>query len=267
MPSQQDRITPATGSGTVSALERGIAVLRCFTQAVPTLSNAELSLRTGIPKPTVTRLATTLVGLGMLRQDGVTERFSLAAGVVPLANAFLAHVDVRAVARPYMAAVAERFGGAVYLAVRDECDMVLIEIARSRTASLRSNHELGARIAMRESALGRAYLCALAQHDAPGHARLLAALASTDRAAHARAQAGLVRAQADFQHDGLCLSLGEVAPLVHSVAVPLQDARGDILALNFGAPGFAMPENFLRGTVGPALREAVQSIRQDMLGQ
>lgn len=257
----------ANAAGTVTALERGIAVLRCFTQDVPSLSNAELSLRTGIPKPTVTRLATTLVALGMLRQDPATERFALAAGVVPLANAFLAQVDVRAVARPHMAALAERFGGAVYLAVRDELDMVLIEIARSRSASLRSNHELGARIALRESALGRAYLCALAAHDEPAHARLMARLVRADRAAHARAAPGLAQAQADFVQDGLCLSLGEVSPLVHSVAVPLEDARGEVLALNFGAPGFAMPEGFLRHTVGPALREAVEAIQREMLGR
>ncbi|MBU4611835.1 helix-turn-helix domain-containing protein [Achromobacter sp. GG226] len=267
MPSTPVHALPANAAGTVTALERGIAVLRCFTETIPTLSNAELSLRTGIPKPTVTRLATTLVSLGMLRQDPVTERFALAAGVVPLASAFLAHVDVRAVARPHMAALAERFSGAVYLAVRDDLDMVLIEIARSRSATLRSNHELGARIAMRESALGRAYLCALAAHDASAHARLVAQLARADRAAHERAAAGLAQAQADFAQDGLCLSLGEVSPLVHSVAVPLEDARGDLLALNFGAPSFAMPEGYLRDTVGPALREAVEAMRQEMLGR
>ncbi len=264
MSSQPEFSSPSAGAGTVTALERGIAVLRCFTEAIPTLSNAELSLRTGIPRPTVTRLATTLVGLGMLRQDPYTERFSLGAGVVPLASAFLAQVDVRAIARPHMAALAERFSGAVYLAVRDELHMVLIDIARSRSASLRSNHELGARIAMGESALGRAYLCALGQRDPAARTRLVSRLARADRAGQERLQAGLVKAQADYVRHGMCLSLGEVTPLIHSVAVPLEDANGDILTLNFGAPSFSTPEGLLRKTVGPALRDAVSAIRREL---
>ena len=41
---------------TVSALERGIAVLRCFDEDRRVLSPTELSRLTGIPRPTVTRL-------------------------------------------------------------------------------------------------------------------------------------------------------------------------------------------------------------------
>ena len=48
---------------TVSALERGIAVLRCFTEDRRVLGPTELSRLTGVPRPTVTRLASTLVGL------------------------------------------------------------------------------------------------------------------------------------------------------------------------------------------------------------
>src|SRR3546814_1456978 len=55
MPPRVANAAAPAAAGTVSALERGIAVLRCFTEDVASLSNAELSLRTGIPKPTVTR--------------------------------------------------------------------------------------------------------------------------------------------------------------------------------------------------------------------
>ena len=52
---------------TVSALERGIAVLRCFTEDRRVLGPTELSRLTGVPRPTVTRLASTLVGRGRRR--------------------------------------------------------------------------------------------------------------------------------------------------------------------------------------------------------
>ena len=39
-----------------TTLARGLEVLRCFTPLEPLLGNKEISVRTGLPKPTVSRL-------------------------------------------------------------------------------------------------------------------------------------------------------------------------------------------------------------------
>src|SRR5947207_2643889 len=92
---------------TVSALERGVAVLRCFTEERRVLTSTELSRLTSVPRPTVTRLAATLATLGLLTQEPDGDRFMLGPGVVSLARVFLAGLDVRAVARPLMQTLAE----------------------------------------------------------------------------------------------------------------------------------------------------------------
>ena len=76
-------------SSNVSALERGISVLRCFDEKSSLLSNQQLSQLTGIPKPTMTRLTATLLNLGLMRQDAARESYMLGPGVMPLARAFL----------------------------------------------------------------------------------------------------------------------------------------------------------------------------------
>lgn len=258
-------VAPASGTGTVSALERGITVLRCFDENVATLSNAELSQLTGIPKPTVTRLAATLVSLGLLRQDPQTERFSLAAGVVSLARAFLAHVDVREVARPHMSKLARELSGATYLAVPEGTEMVLIEIARSREAGLRSHHEIGTRIPMATSALGRAYLSALAQWHPSRYPQVMQQLQDH----HGEEQwpdilAGIQAAQTLWQSEGYVLSLGEVNPQIHSAAVPLPVADGEPLALNFGGPSFTFTEAWMRSQVAPMLQQAADAIAREI---
>jgi hypothetical protein len=43
-----------------TTLARGIELLRCFTAEQRQLSNAELAARTGLPRPTVSRLTYTL---------------------------------------------------------------------------------------------------------------------------------------------------------------------------------------------------------------
>ena len=50
-------------SDTVSALERGISVLRCFSEERPVLGYAEVARITGIPRPTVNRLVATLLAM------------------------------------------------------------------------------------------------------------------------------------------------------------------------------------------------------------
>src|ERR1700740_456804 len=92
----------ADRSDTVSALERGISVLRCFTEDRPLLSHAEVARITGIPRPTVNRLVATLLAMGMLKTAPGSDRFSLGPGVVSLARVFLGGLDVRAIARPVM---------------------------------------------------------------------------------------------------------------------------------------------------------------------
>ena len=51
----------------VTALARGLDILRCFGPSDEYLGNAELAKRTSIPRPTVSRMTATLTQLGYLR--------------------------------------------------------------------------------------------------------------------------------------------------------------------------------------------------------
>ena len=104
----------------VRAPDRGLALLQCFGDSQRQLGPTEPARLTGIPCPSATRLAATLVAQRWLRTepDG-GERFMLSAGVVSLAQVFLSGQDVRAALRGPMPALAERTGGSVYQAVRD----------------------------------------------------------------------------------------------------------------------------------------------------
>src|SRR3954467_2730375 len=110
-PPAENGSAPERGD-TVSALERGISLLRCFTEERRVLTSTELSRLTGVPRPTVTRLASTLVTLGLLCQEPEGDRYMLGPGVVSLARVFLAGLDVRAIARPMMQMLAEAAGAA-----------------------------------------------------------------------------------------------------------------------------------------------------------
>lgn len=256
---------------TVSALERGVAVLRCFTETQRVLSPTELARLTDIPRPTVTRLAQTLVAMGLLRLQPGSEAFALGPGVVSLARVFLAGLDVRGAARPHLQALAEAAAGSVYLAVPDGLDMVLIEACRPQASMLAPRLDVGSRAPMAQSALGRAHLWALGRPPlgAPdGSARkpLLAALKREHGKRWATLEPPLLRALQEADRTGCCVSAGEFHREIHSVSVPLLGAGGEPMALNCGSAAFAYSEAHLRRVVTPLLLRAAQAIARDIGG-
>lgn len=243
--------------GTVSALDRGLALLQCFSAEQRLLGPTELARMTGIPRPSVTRLAATLVSHRWLQPEPGGERFMLGAGVVTLAQVFLAGLDVRAAARGPMQALAERTGGTVYLALRDGLEMVLVEACRARSTMLTARLDVGSRVPLPNSALGRAYLGAL---EGTARTQLLDSLRLARGSDWQALAPGLQRALAEHARSGCCLSAGEFHREINSVAVALVGPRGEVMSFNCGGPAFAFTEERLQREVAPALVEMVQSV-------
>ncbi|NIQ10280.1 MAG: helix-turn-helix domain-containing protein, partial [Gammaproteobacteria bacterium] len=60
----------------ITALARGLSVLRCFRQGDRFLGNQEIAERTGLPKATVSRLTNTLTVLGYLNHSKRFNQYS-----------------------------------------------------------------------------------------------------------------------------------------------------------------------------------------------
>ena len=242
---------------TVSALDRGLALMQCFSDTRRVLGPTELARLTGIPRPSVIRLAATLVAHRWLQTEPDGERYMLGAGVVALAQVFLAGLDLRAVARGPMQQLADRFGASVYLALRDGLEMVLVEACRARSAMLTARLDVGSRAPLPNSALGRACLAAA---DPATRAQLVESLRLARGSDWPALEAGLAAALAEHARHGWCTSLGAFHRDINSVAVALVGPRGEVHVFNCGGPAFALPESRLRGEVAPALLQMAGEI-------
>ncbi len=121
----------------ITALARGLDVLRCFRPGEVELTNTDFAERTGLPKPTVSRLTYTLCKLEYLVADQRTGTYRLGAGVLQLGFGVLAGMeigdraaevlsDLRKGPNSYItAALGERF--------RDKVIYIAVQ-ARSRTS-------------------------------------------------------------------------------------------------------------------------------------
>lgn len=76
----------------ITALARGLELLRCFTPKHQHLGNQELAQMTGLPKPTITRLTHTLSRLGYIKQVPNSSKFQLSVGVLAFGYSMLSNV-------------------------------------------------------------------------------------------------------------------------------------------------------------------------------
>ncbi|WP_434624158.1 IclR family transcriptional regulator [Azospirillum sp. B2RO_4] len=141
----------------VTALARGLELLRAFRRNESMLGNLELAQRTGLPKPTVSRLTYTLSKLGYLAYDQNTGKYRLGTSV--LAPRRLSGMGIRQVARPLMQELADQTGLAVALGGRDRLSMIYLEcckatgpitpVARRRLPHQAVDHRHGPRLSGR----------------------------------------------------------------------------------------------------------------------
>jgi len=144
----------------VTALARGVELLRAFGPDDDFLGNAELSRRTGIPRPTVSRLTYTLASLGYLVYVEAQEKYRIGQAAMLPAQRYLSGAGIRDIAQPLMQSLAFATGCTVALAAPDRHDMVYLEVCQPRGA-LVMRLTPGSRLPMATSAIGKAWLAGL----------------------------------------------------------------------------------------------------------
>jgi DNA-binding IclR family transcriptional regulator len=253
-PPEQER--PEKDRRFVTALARGLELLRCFGPGDRQLGNQELARRAGLPKPTVTRLTYTLTRLGYLRAAG--QGYALGPGVLALGYALLAAMDVRRVARPLMQHLAEHARASVNLGMRDGLGVVYLDTYRS-ASSASVQLDVGSRLPLAVTSMGRAYLGALTLDE---RRPLLEELRRADPDGWPAARKGIAQALRDLDRHGFCYSLGDWRKDVHAVAVPLRIADGsDAFVFSCSGPAFEMGRARLEADIGPRLLNLVGNVR------
>ncbi|MCZ8385611.1 IclR family transcriptional regulator [Achromobacter xylosoxidans] len=246
----------AVGEGPVSpdfitALARGLEVLRCFRPGVAALGNLDLARLTGLPKPTISRITYTLTELGYLRYHPDTGKYSPGYGVLALGFGLLAGLEVRELAKASMADLARETGGAVALGAFDGDAMTYVEAIHGSSA-LYLRLPVGYRASL-DSAMGRAYLASL---PAAACADVMERLGPA-----APAAAAIERARAELRDTGCCFAIGEWQSGINAVAVPFTSVTGEgVFVMSCGGPEGLLPEAGLRTQVAPALRAAIAGL-------
>jgi len=244
-----DEPLPGKDRQFVTALARGLELLRCFGPGERYLGVTELARRTGIPKPTVSRLVGTLCKLGYLSVSETFGQYRLGAGVLSLGFAMLSNLDVRQLAKPFMQELAEYSRASVSIGIRDRLSMVYIETIRS-SAPIALQRSIGARLPLATTSMGRAYLAALPESE---RSFLMDHIRLRDEESWPRIKAGIEQGLLDYAERGFCTSLGEWEKEIVSVGVPFLSPDGSLMAFNCGGPAYVLTREKLENDIGPKL--------------
>jgi DNA-binding IclR family transcriptional regulator len=244
----------------VTSLARGLEILRAFNPEDGSLGNQELAQRTGLPKPTVSRITHTLTMLGYLDYDPRLARYMIAPAVLSLGHACVGAAAIRRAAAPYMQELAEYADAAVALGTRDRLSMIYLDVARgSRTVAF--SLAPGARVSMHNTAMGAAYLAALPEKD---RQFLLEAIAKAHPDEWPEISAQFERAFAEIKEDGFCVYQGTYERAMNAVGAALVQPDGTVNAFSCAATAFQFPASRLRGDIGPRLLGMAKAIARDM---
>lgn len=241
----------------VTALARGLDVLSAFKKGEVALSNAEIAERCDLPRSTVSRLTYTLTRLGYLHHVEEIGKYRLGGQLLALGALALGGLSVRAIARARMRDIANEADATVGLGLRDRLSMRYVECQRG-PAAISINIDVGARLSMARSSMGRAYLAALTEAE---RAPLLEEMQLYDPLAWPKLREGIDRALEDHATLGCCCSFGDWQESVSAIAVGFRPGGGlEPMAINCGAPTVITSPRFLLDVARPRLVDLARSL-------
>jgi len=248
----------------VTALARGLEVLRAFTPTEGLLGNGEIAERTGLPKPTVSRLTYTLTKLGYLAHVERLAKYQLAPAALALGYTALANIRIRQLARTDMQELADYAGAVVALGTRDRLDLIYLELARSKHGAMLRLMQ-GSRLPIVSTAMGRALIAGMPDSE---RSWLLGYIKRQEGKNWPKVKTIIERSIRDFETRGFTLSLGDWERDINAIGVPLTAPDGSgVFAFNCGAPAFHFTRDKLENDIGPRLVNMVRNVEVALAGR
>jgi len=248
----------------ITALARGLAILRCYRVGEIYLSNQDLARRSGLAKPTVSRLTYTLTRMGFLAYSSAREEYALGPGVLVLGHTYLAAMKVREVARPLMQSLADLARATVVMGEHDALHMVVVEVCHG-SPSYKLRIEVGERVQRHMTALGRANLAATPVDKRVETVEAVCRQLAPDD--HRALTEEMLTSLQEYDKLGFVYSCGDWSPDMFAVGVPLISVDGNrVLSLSCSGPVHEMNRKRLLTEVGPRMVRLRDRIHKSVQG-
>lgn len=113
----------------VKSLYKAVQLLFYFSGEDKELGVTELAQKSGVLKSTVYNVLATYEACGIVERNPRTNKYRLGLKILELSNQFYRNSDIRQVMRPYMDELAAQSGECVYLAARQDREIIYMDAA------------------------------------------------------------------------------------------------------------------------------------------
>jgi IclR family pca regulon transcriptional regulator len=236
------------------SLERGLAILGCFTPSRPVLGIADIADDLGMSRSTTHRYVITLVALGYLEQ-GASRKYRLGLRVTDLGMSALNSTGLREHAHPYLEELRQRTSYTVSLGVLDATDVLYVDRVRSfrrGQGSIDLNLHPGSRLPSYCTAMGKLLLANLPESE---QREAIASMKLTKRGPNTITSKKALREELDeVLAAGFAVNDQELAADLYSIAAPVRnEARDVVAAVNLAAHSSMISLEEMVDALGPHL--------------
>ncbi|MGW0174722.1 IclR family transcriptional regulator domain-containing protein [Rhodococcus sp. NPDC003322] len=245
----------------VQSLARGLSVIRAFDAEHARQTLSEVAKTTGLTRATARRFLLTLVELGYVRTDG--SGFWLTPRVLELGYSYLSSLTLPEIAGPHLEALTKQVHESASVSILDHGDVVYVArvpVSRIMTVAI----TIGTRFPAFATSMGRVLLAGLSESAFEDYLTTVTLTPLTARTLTApdalRDEIAKVRA------DGFCIVDQELEEGLRSLAAPIRDASGAVVAAaNISTQAARYSAEAVRTDLLPALLSTVDAIGADLV--
>jgi len=241
-------------SSSVQSVDRALTILETLARSGEA-GVTDLAAALDVHKSTAFRLVATLESHGLVEQIDGRGKYRLGIGLLRLAGATTARLDVVQEARPISRKLAADTGETVNVSVlADRSALYLDQVAGS--SALQSHNWVGQHIPLHATANGKVLLLAL---DDDQQVEMLGRMqAYTDSTITTRDR--LRKELAQVRERGYAVAVDELEVGLAAIAAPIHNAHGDVIAsMSVSGPTFRLTEERI-GEISPPLVEAAAEV-------
>lgn len=246
----------------VQSVRRAMQVLSAFSVEHPRLGVAEIAQIVGLNRTTVHRLVATLEASGLIRRDPVSNKYTLSARVLHLADVFLQQSDLRSVAQQPLTTLRDSTNETAALHQREGSYRLVINQIGANRDIRHMYRNIGEPIPLHLGAPGKVILAFSSPAEITSY---LDAELLESTTPHSITDPKVLREELEaIAQQGYAVSWEERTLGVVSLAAPIFDATGTAIAsVNVSGPSQRIRKSDVR-TFIPLVIQAATEISQGL---
>jgi DNA-binding IclR family transcriptional regulator len=242
------------GESTVQSVDRAVTIMEILARAGEA-GVTEIAAELDVHKSTAFRLVAALERRGLVEQTEDRGKYRLGMGLLRLAGATTARLDVVQESRPICRKLASETGETVNVAVlSDHSALYLDQIAGA--SALQPHNWVGQHIPLHATSNGKVLLSGLTQSELDRTLRAMPAYTRTTITTKKALREELAR----VRDQGYALAVDELEVGLTAIAAPIRNAHGDVIAsMSVSGPTFRLDQLRVDAAV-PLLLEAAEEV-------